>query len=216
MDDFKLLRNSLDQLVRLDHEFFRARIAWFHPKATDNFSSSATGSNNKGSLQTHFFVNLDVKRRFSSEIPNRMISLKEPWMQLPTDGKKNSYLHQLLRDGSVYISKESFTRDELNFAEWSPIYYSCELKKWLMSYTSLIVSESEPSSGGSNVFHLKGVISVDVDITNTDFNQCEVDEEDSSLYDPINSPLPMYGTHKCDGDSSQVSVFLLPFFANFS
>ena len=219
-DDFKLLRNSLDQLVRLDHEFFRARVAWFHPKdpsINSSFNSKSDSKNND--IQTHFFVNLDVKRRFSSEMPNRVISLKEPWMTLSLEGnqlKKKQLNHQLLREGRVFISKESFSREELSFAFWTPVYYSCELKKWLMSFTSFIVSDNEPNSG-TNELRLKGVISVDIDISNTDFNQCDLKEEDASHESNQNEAIPVYGTHKCNPETSMVSVLIrTPFNESFT
>ena len=187
-DNFKMLRNSMDQLVRLDHNFFRVRMAW-----------TRQPEDMKIRLLADYFVYLERKRRLSTESYNRSFSLQEPWLQLPKDGKKNQYLHRLLREGAVHISTTTFSRDELNFAEWTPVYFSCELRKWLISYTALVVSDSEQSPG-SNLYSLRGVISIDMDVSQTDFDQCEDTLEDMS------GSVPIRGTHKCDRESSRVSI----------
>jgi hypothetical protein len=195
VDSFKLLRNSLDQLVRQDKEFFRARIAWFQK---DNQSFNYSFDSNLRAVQTHFFLNLDVKRRFSSEIPNRVVSLDEPYLRI----EKNHFIQQLLKEGRIFVSKES--SQDLLLSEWTSVYYSCELKKWMMSFTSLIVSDSEPNSGTTEI-RLKGLISVDIDISNTDFNQC-----DEETYFSEQNPISMLGTHKCNRETSHVSHILFP------
>lgn len=186
-DSFKLLRSAIDQLVRLDHNFFRVRMAWTrHPE------------DRKNRLLADYFVYLERKRRLSTESYNRSFSLEEPWLQLPKDGKKNQYLHRLLREGSVHISLNTYSRDELNFAEWTPVYYSCELRKWLISYSALVVSDNEQIPG-SNLYSLRGVVSIDMDISQSDFDQCEDETEE------LTGAVPMTGTHKCDRESSRVS-----------
>lgn len=190
-DHYKMLRNALDQLVRMDKEFFRARIAW-----TKSEKSS------KDELMAEYFVHLERKRRLSTESYNKSLSLEEPWFKLPTSGRKNQYLHQLIKDRSVHISTSSFSREELSFSEWTPVYFSCELRKWLISFTSFIVSDSE-SLPGSNLYSLRGVISIDIDITETDFNQCDIP------LDELDGPVSLIGTHKCDRESSLVSVVII-------
>lgn len=187
-DSFKLLRSAMDQLVRLDHNFFRVRMAWTRPPE----------DNKKVRLLADYFVYLERKRRLSTESYNRSFSLQEPWLLLPKEGKKNQYLHRLLKEGSVHISLNTYSRDELNFAEWTPVYYSCELRKWLISYTALVVSDSEQIPG-SNLYSLRGVISIDMDISQKDFDQCDDTLED------LTEAVPMTGTHKCDRESSRVS-----------
>lgn len=135
-DSFKLLRNALDHLVRLDSNLFRVRIAWLQTPASPPPAS-------KGRILADYFVYLERKKRLSTESYNRSIPLDSPWLQLPKKGKKNQYLDMMLKEGSVQINVNTFSRDELNFSEWTPAYYSCQLKKWLISYTSLIVTDSE-------------------------------------------------------------------------
>lgn len=189
-DSFKLLRSAMDQLVRLDHNFFRVRMAWTRDPGQES---------KKVRLLADYFVYLERKRRLSTESYNRSFSLQEPWLQLPKEGKKNQYLHRLLREGSVHISLNTYSRDELNFAEWTPVYYSCELRKWLISYTALVVSDSEQIPG-SNLYSLRGVVSIDMDISHNDFDQCDDTLED------LTEAVPMMGTHKCDRESSRVST----------
>ena len=186
-DSFKLLRSAIDQLVRLDHNFFRVRMAW-----------TRQPEERKARILADYFVYLERKRRLSTESYNRSFALTEPWLQLPKEGKKNQYLHRLLKEGSVHISLATYARDELNFAEWTPVYYSCELRKWLISYTALVVSDSEQIPG-SNLYRLRGVVSIDMDVSHTDFDQCDDAPED------LTTAVPMAGTHKCDRQTSRVS-----------
>ncbi|XP_048479925.1 probable G-protein coupled receptor CG31760 isoform X1 [Plutella xylostella] len=71
---------------------------------------------------------------------------------------------------------------------WTFPYYSCEAKRWLLSYTVPVPT----------VRDLKGVVNLDIDISNLEINQCEPDpltENDNQIYS-------FYGTHKCPNETT--------------
>jgi hypothetical protein len=54
-------------------------------------------------------------------------------------------------------------------------------------------------------FHrLKGVVSLDIDISNLQINQCEVDFENDS----DNEIYSFHGTHKCPNETTYVSLLI--------
>lgn len=214
-DGYKFLRNSIDQLVAQDGSFFRARVAWFK-QMTNN---KAVSRNN---LIADYLIQLEPKRRISSESYNTSITINEPWLRPSTNvGKKSQFYERLLRDASVHIGTSAFSREELIFADWSPIYYSCELKKWLMSFSNLIIGEV-----AQNVYTIRGLISVDIDVSATDFDQCQGesssmtttggttagasttttvgDHQAVTVAGGVVVNLP--GSHKCEEKSSQVNT----------
>ncbi|XP_026756087.2 probable G-protein coupled receptor CG31760 [Galleria mellonella] len=70
---------------------------------------------------------------------------------------------------------------------WTYPYYSCEAKRWLLSYTVPVAT----------IRGLKGVVSLDIDISNLEINQCE-DAEDGN----DNQIYSFHGTHKCPNETT--------------
>ncbi|XP_045488890.1 probable G-protein coupled receptor CG31760 [Pieris rapae] len=69
---------------------------------------------------------------------------------------------------------------------WTYPYYSCSAKRWLLSYTVPV----------STIRGLKGVVSLDIDISSLEVNQCEADEyDDNQIYS-------FHGTHKCPNETT--------------
>lgn len=198
-DHFKLLRNSIDELARLDDNVFRVRLAWIQESIASSASSSSADKGHR--LQAQYLAFLEQKKRLFTESYNRTISLDSPWLQLsrtPATSKKVQIMERLLREGTVRVPAANSNynpKDEMTFAQWTPAYFSCELKMWLFSYTALLVSD-----GPDSTINLKGVVSVDVDVSRLDFNQC--DREDGS--EAIGTSIPLLGTHKCHKETSQV------------
>ena len=212
-DGYKFLRNSIDQLVAQDGSFFRARVAWFK-QATNNKAIS------RSNLIADYLIQLEPKRRISSESYNTSITISEPWLRPSTNvGKKSQFYERLLREASVHIGSSAFSREELIFADWSPIYYSCELKKWLMSFSTLIIGEV-----AQNVYTIRGLISVDVDVSATDFDQCQGESTSATSTAAVTTTttttvgdhqavtvaggvvVNLPGSHKCEEKSSLVST----------
>ncbi|CAG9788661.1 unnamed protein product [Diatraea saccharalis] len=71
---------------------------------------------------------------------------------------------------------------------WTYPYYSCQAKRWLLSYTVPVAT----------VRGLKGVISLDIDISNLEINQCEVNPDNDS----DNQIYSFHGTHKCPNETT--------------
>ncbi|CAF4930352.1 unnamed protein product [Pieris macdunnoughi] len=69
---------------------------------------------------------------------------------------------------------------------WTYPYYSCSAKRWLLSYTVPV----------STVRGLKGIVSLDIDISSLEVNQCEAYEyDDNQIYS-------FHGTHKCPNETT--------------
>ncbi|XP_045475935.1 probable G-protein coupled receptor CG31760 [Harmonia axyridis] len=72
---------------------------------------------------------------------------------------------------------------------WTYPYYSCSSKRWLMSYSVPI----PPGRRG-----LKGFLSLDIDISHLEVNQCE-----KTFSDRPNEISVFHGTHKCHNATSR-------------
>ena len=124
--------------------------------------------------------------------------------------------------------------------EWSNLFYDCHHNRWFITYHSLILQaiyDNDDDGGGSidNLttnktntndnydidykywFRVRGIISADIDVTDTDINQCGeefIDETTTTSSAAINEPkewrttLNLYGTHKCHNENSEVNFFL--------
>ncbi|CAH1098498.1 unnamed protein product [Psylliodes chrysocephalus] len=74
---------------------------------------------------------------------------------------------------------------------WTYPYYSCLNRKWLISYS---VPIPPPGRRG-----LKGFLSLDVDVSHLEINQCE-----QHRYHNANNEIAIfYGSHKCDNITTQ-------------
>lgn len=51
-------------------------------------------------------------------------------------------------------------------------------------------------------FRLKGIVSLDIDISSLEINQCEANTEDEN----DNQIYSFHGTHKCPNDTTYVSL----------
>ncbi|PSN34177.1 putative G-protein coupled receptor [Blattella germanica] len=74
---------------------------------------------------------------------------------------------------------------------WTFPYFSCSVRRWLLSYS---VSIPPPSKHG-----VKGFLSLDIDVSGLEVNQCDLNSG------PIlsNQILALRGTHKCHNDTTQ-------------
>ncbi|XP_063365631.1 probable G-protein coupled receptor CG31760 isoform X1 [Cydia amplana] len=68
---------------------------------------------------------------------------------------------------------------------WSFPYFSCDAERWLLSYTVPVHSAREQ----------EGVVSLDIDISNLEINQCEMPTNDNQIYS-------FHGTHKCHNETT--------------
>ncbi|XP_076275307.1 putative G-protein coupled receptor CG31760 [Rhynchophorus ferrugineus] len=74
---------------------------------------------------------------------------------------------------------------------WTYPYYSCSARRWLMSYSVPI-----PPPGRMGI---KGFLSLDVDISHLEVDQCEAQIHSSSS----NTMTVFHGSHKCDNITSE-------------
>ncbi|XP_039301535.1 probable G-protein coupled receptor CG31760 [Nilaparvata lugens] len=73
---------------------------------------------------------------------------------------------------------------------WTFPYYSCQLRRWIVSYSVVILPSAKHET--------KGFLSMDVDVSSLEINQCEK-ETDSSINDHLSSNQirVFHRTHKC-------------------
>ncbi|XP_021938529.1 probable G-protein coupled receptor CG31760 [Zootermopsis nevadensis] len=74
---------------------------------------------------------------------------------------------------------------------WTFPYYSCTVRRWLLSYS---VSIPPPTKHG-----VKGFLSMDIDVSGLEVNQCDV-SSGPTLSNQIHA---LRGTHKCHNDTTQ-------------
>ncbi|CAH1966741.1 unnamed protein product [Acanthoscelides obtectus] len=70
---------------------------------------------------------------------------------------------------------------------WTYPYYSCGARRWLTSYSVPI-----PSPGRHG---LKGFLSLDVDVSHLEVNQCDIGSSENEI-------AVFHGSHKCDNNTS--------------
>ncbi|KAF4522946.1 hypothetical protein B566_EDAN012641 [Ephemera danica] len=79
---------------------------------------------------------------------------------------------------------------EVTLGRWTTPYYACVVRRWLMSYTVVI----QPQDAQQQRFGLTGLLSVDVDVSDLDVNQCPGSDQAALA--------AFLGTHKCHEASS--------------
>ncbi|KAH9638803.1 hypothetical protein HF086_002043 [Spodoptera exigua] len=116
------------------------------------------------------------------------IAVVSPQLEKPPDPEYPWYVsaHEIetLRSPKFMPSPPGATME----GWWTYPYYSCEAKRWLLSYTVPVAT----------VRGLKGIVSLDIDISSLEINQCEADTED----DNDNQIYSFHGTHKCPNDTT--------------
>lgn len=181
-DDYKMMRSAVNELIQIDANIYRLRVGWLtnEPEAEPDRKLSL--------------------RYFEIDSTNFIINEEESKevMLLDTSWIPKSLVKPLAAQRSVSGSG----------SEWSSVYYDCDLKLWFISYTALILTKSERNQmiGDYDADKtIRGVISADIDISGTDINQCESNQD---LYDQSYDTLilTLWGTHKCHSETSQVSV----------
>lgn len=92
---------------------------------------------------------------------------------------------------------------------WTYPYYHCDTKRWLLSYTvpltTDLISGGDPSGIAKPKISDFGMLSLDVDVTSLDINQCDPSYDvNGQQVDPPESQLAYFlGTHKCDNESAK-------------
>ncbi|KAI1303642.1 putative G-protein coupled receptor [Halotydeus destructor] len=232
-DSYKILRNAIDELVRLDEDIFRVRIGWLGANEQSEAADGQPGSASKRDLgpgqpsadtgpplSAEYFGFLERKKKLLTESYNKTIPLDVAWLAIsgqydgqigpqgPVQSKRHQMIGRLLRHGSTFVPGDS---QELVMADWTPAYYSCEHKLWLFSYTALVTTTDQ----SSNNLRLRALLSVDVDISKLDIDQCDdeldeplaEDQELVSVASVVNVVTTLKGTHKCHKETSQCIFF---------
>nr|XP_045608318.1 probable G-protein coupled receptor CG31760 isoform X1 [Procambarus clarkii]XP_045608319.1 probable G-protein coupled receptor CG31760 isoform X1 [Procambarus clarkii]XP_045608320.1 probable G-protein coupled receptor CG31760 isoform X1 [Procambarus clarkii]XP_045608321.1 probable G-protein coupled receptor CG31760 isoform X1 [Procambarus clarkii] len=88
---------------------------------------------------------------------------------------------------------------------WTYPYFHCRSKRWLLSYTVPITSSSMASSDRPAGISDVGLVSLDVDVTSLDINQCDPETSSSQQQTSQRDTQFVFflGTHKCHRNSSE-------------
>lgn len=97
---------------------------------------------------------------------------------------------------------------------WTQPYFSCPLQKWLLSYSLII-----PPSPKGHYSDLRGLISIDIEITDLRVNQCHGKDESTHHHQTEHARTAalhlhwdqdievFYGSHKCHRSNMKVGIF---------
>lgn len=187
-DSFKMLKSSVAELIQMDANIYRLRIAWIKDRGVES-----------DQINSHYFEIDSKSLEITEEI--KLLTLNTFWIP-------KSFADPLL--SQRYIPGLG--------SEWSGVYYDCDLKLWFISYTALILTNSRHNSINEDKSNsdksIRGIVSADIDISATDINQCETNQHFyDQTYDTV--VLTLSGTHKCHSETSQVSL-LLYYFSYFN
>ncbi|KAM7305959.1 putative G-protein coupled receptor CG31760 [Ixodes scapularis] len=121
-------------------------------------------------------------------LPGANGTASRPWVR---------YLASVSRRGPV-SERRNFALPEVPWlvedaseGRWSGTYYSCELRRWIASYT---VPARAPAGGAPSA-----LLSVDVDASSLDIDQCDPE----ATVVPAPRILAFQGTHRCHNRTSQ-------------
>ncbi|CAN8020458.1 unnamed protein product [Ixodes persulcatus] len=124
-------------------------------------------------------------------LPGTNGTASRPWVR---------YLASVSRRGPV-SERRNFALPEVPWlvedaseGRWSGTYYSCELRRWIASYT---VPARAPDGGAP-----LALLSVDVDASSLDIDQCDPE----ATVVPAPRILAFQGTHRCHNKTSQHCV----------
>lgn len=152
--------------------------------------------------------------------PDCVVNATELEVQL-INGWFPDSLMKLLLEGR-YLGPVSLAQ----VTEWSDLFFDCHDKRWFITYHALILEPDMAAIPGNATtaaedeeekwYVIKGVISADVDVTDSDINQCDSTSSGTFQAEPNNNTsnntiiadpivLNLPGTHKCHPENSNVS-----------
>lgn len=132
----------------------------------------------------------------------------EPTPQVVTTTPKAS----VVSSKPWYIGESETSRNATRFQKhnisgsigwWTFPYFQCKSRRWLLSYAVPLLTQTTSNRGRRTTMRDVGMLSVDVDVTSLDINQCDRKSDKAT---PDSQISYFHGTHKCDRNSS-VCVF---------
>ncbi len=200
-DNFKIMVKSIDELIRMDSNIYRLRIAWINKKADVSTTIPMMRfDNNEQPIGEETDTKQIKIRYYEIDSITRKTNQTEKFLVLDTPWIPKSFISPLI---TKQIIRPTLSNSP---SEWSNVYFNCDLKLWFISYTALILSNNEDIvDNNNNKKSVRGLISADITVNRTDINQCDVTEDYESQSDG-SVVLTLSGTHKCHIETSQVSI----------
>ncbi|XP_022242201.1 probable G-protein coupled receptor CG31760, partial [Limulus polyphemus] len=197
-----VLKTFVKEILRSGDVVFATRIVWtgngtiWKPLYYIQIKRASSSSNSD--------VGTEVEERH-----NYSLEENRPWLD------DESTTRPWLDDEPTTVQSVSETEDKVSeqsdhiLGQWTEPYYTCNGRKWILSYTNLLYTTSKGGRSKKVSERLIGALSVDIDVTNMDINQCD------SPWKPNNSSITYWqmnaflGTHKCHNKTSEVSFSFL-------
>lgn len=173
--DPDMLKAFAQETVLSDQFLYAARIVWV----------------GNGSLwKPYYYVSAhrDAHRRVLFSQSGNGSFREQPWLDknsVPPHGKVKGH--------------------RLPHGKWTSTYFTCDAKKWLLSYTAFVtVSRGKWRRASRQVAEsVVGIVSVDVDLTDLDVNQCDSRWTGDDGAHRLGRIDVFLGSHKCHNRTSQ-------------
>ena len=149
------------------------------------------------------------------------------------ESNKKSYFPKSLTQSLLTKRLFKSANQTVETKMWSNVYFDCNDRRWFITYNALILepddvlvddepaNQTKPEETEDTAekveeiwFRVKGVISADVDVTQTDINQCDtkdhsIGNNEDYTTSRLRFVINLSGTHKCHQNNSKVSKIFL-------
>ncbi|XP_069948984.1 probable G-protein coupled receptor CG31760 [Cherax quadricarinatus] len=115
--------------------------------------------------------------------------ISQPWYE---DRSNRSWEHRLQQQ-----------RNPGSLGLWSYPYFECHSKRWYLTYTAVIPPSGTHSSGNTPDTRNPSLVSLDMDVTRLDINQCDPEDQQQHNQHSDTQVTFFLGTHKCHNQSSK-------------
>lgn len=191
-DNYRLLLETVRTTAIVESSIYRISIGWVIKE-----SAKATAEKEPSQILSRMRFHLCTRRKTvksSGKLPESVcdpvISEEDPPMlNQGSESWLSDRLAKILTVGRYFMEMDADTTASKETSEWSNIFYDCEEKKWFIAYRALILEPLEEpppedisalddgdvdiDRGIKTWYRVKGLISVHIDVSGTDINQCE-------------------------------------------
>lgn len=215
--DAKLVSDLLKSILLTDQEVYGAKVfhSGPHHRVTAAYRGRPITNGLNGASEVNNSQNVKIVRDQPAHIPPNfpwVESENSGWIGTPPDFSRN------MEAPPDHLPSEEFAPSPLSRTpigsastpgKWTFPYYSCEHRKWLLTY-SVLVDDEGHSNGHRNIKHngsSRSVFDLDIDISHLDINQCDMANLDKAGGDgdviPDSQIVAFSGSHKCHRATSQ-------------
>ncbi|XP_022237694.1 probable G-protein coupled receptor CG31760 [Limulus polyphemus] len=178
-EDEGILKTFVTELFQSDDVIFATRIVWI----------------GNGTIWKPFYY-VQIRRIYNTSEVTPKVEERHDYSMM----EDSPWLDEIITtvQGGIKSEHQMNGDNDYVLGNWTKPYFTCEGRRWLLSYTILLYSRPKKT-----IKSLIGVLGVDVDVTKMDVNQCDDPwplNNFSVTYWQMKSFL---GTHKCHNKSSE-------------